>query len=166
LVYAVEICGWHKDYAHALTFGRGVGSPDYDEAETIILWGHNPARTWLAQASRIAEARARGAKVVVIEPKKAGSGQQTDLWLRVLTGSDAALALGAIRHLLQTQRYDSDFVRSWTNAPMLVDEASGLFVRAEDVWEEAPSGAFVVCDDEGPRPYDPTGELFRPRDVQ
>ena len=166
LVYAVEICGWHKDYAHALTFGRGAGAPDYDEAETIILWGHNPARTWLAQASRIAEARARGAKVVVIDPKKAGSGQQSDMWLRVRPGTDAALALGAIRHLLHTQRYDSDFVRSWTNAPMLVDDATGLFVRAEDLWEEAPAGAFVVCDEEGPRPYDATEELSRPRDVR
>ena len=25
LIYAVEVCGWHKDYAHALTFGRGIG---------------------------------------------------------------------------------------------------------------------------------------------
>lgn len=165
LVYAVEICGWHKDYAHALTFGRGAGAPDYDEAETIILWGHNPARTWLAQASRIAEARARGAKVVVIDPKKAGSGQQSDLWLRVRPGTDAALALGGIRHLLHTQSYDTGFVRSWTNAPMLVADATGHFVRAEDVWEDAVPGAFVVCDDAGPRAYDPAAELERPADV-
>ncbi|MFN5719881.1 MAG: molybdopterin-dependent oxidoreductase, partial [Bradyrhizobium sp.] len=54
LIYSVEICGWHKDFAHALTFGRGIGFPDYDNADAIILWGHNPARTWLAQATRIA----------------------------------------------------------------------------------------------------------------
>lgn len=53
LIYAVEICGWHKDFAHALTFGRGIGTADYDHADTIVLWGHNPARTWLAQATRI-----------------------------------------------------------------------------------------------------------------
>ncbi|MFK5073572.1 molybdopterin-dependent oxidoreductase, partial [Klebsiella pneumoniae] len=44
LIYSVEICGWHKDFAHALTFGRGIGFPDYDNADAIILWGHNPAR--------------------------------------------------------------------------------------------------------------------------
>lgn len=26
-IYAIEVCGWHKDYAHALTFGRGLGIP-------------------------------------------------------------------------------------------------------------------------------------------
>lgn len=165
LVYAVEICGWHKDYAHQLTFGRGIGAPDYDEAETIILWGHNPARTWLAQATRIAEARSRGATVVVIDPKKAGSGQQSDLWLRVRPGADAALALGGIRHLLSTGSYDADFLRSWTNAPMLVDEATGRFVRAQDLWPDAPAGAFVVHDAAGPRAYDPDQELERPGEV-
>src|SRR6185437_4540362 len=69
LIYAVEVCGWHKDYAQALTFGRGIGAADYDHADTIILWGHNPARTWLAQATRIADARRRGARVAVVDPK-------------------------------------------------------------------------------------------------
>lgn len=164
LVYAVEICGWHKDYAHALTFGRSIGAPDYDEAETIILWGHNPAKTWLAQATRIAEARSRGAKVVVIDPKKAGSGQQADLWLRVRPGADAAIALGAIRHLMTTEAYDADFVRSWTNAPMLVDDATGHFVTAEELWVDAAPGTFVVYDKENnrPRPYDPAQVLENP----
>ncbi len=98
LIYAVELCGWHKDYAHALTFGRGIGMPDYDRAKTIVLWGHNPVRTWLAEASRIAEARRLGTRVAVVDPKPDGSGQQADLWLRVRPGSDGALAMGAIRH--------------------------------------------------------------------
>ncbi|TSD65251.1 molybdopterin-dependent oxidoreductase [Aeromicrobium piscarium] len=167
LIYAVENCGWHKDYAHALTFGRGVGAPDYDEAETILLWGHNPARTWLAQASRIAEARARGATVVVIDPKKAGSGQQSDLWMRVRPGTDAALALGAVRHLLQTATYDEDFVRSWTNAPMLVDDETGRFLTADQVWESGDAAAFVVRDVRtgALRAYDPRHPLERPDEV-
>ncbi|MEQ3550228.1 molybdopterin-dependent oxidoreductase [Pseudonocardia nematodicida] len=167
LIYAVENCGWHKDYAHALTFGRGIGAPDYDEAETILLWGHNPARTWLAQAGRVADARRRGATVVVIDPKRAGSGQQSDLWLRVRPGTDAALALGAVRHLLHTGTYDAGFVRSWTNAPVLVDSATGRFVTADRLWDDAPAGALVVHDavTGGPRPYDTGRELERPDDV-
>lgn len=167
LVYAVENCGWHKDYAHALTFGRGVGVPDYDEAELIILWGHNPARTWLAQASRVAEARNRGAAVVVIDPKKSGSGQQSDLWLRIRPGSDAALALGAIRHLLHTKTFDAEFVQSWTNAPMLVNEATGRFVAAHELWSDATPGTFVLYDValDSPRPYDPQQVLERPNEA-
>lgn len=154
LIYAVEVCGWHKDYAHALTFGRGLGIPQYERADVIVLWGHNPARTWLAQASRVAEARSRGAKVVVIDPKPDGSGQQADLWLRMRPGADAALAMGAIRHLIETGTYDADFVRDWTNAPLLVDRATGRFIRAAEVIVDAPEG-FAVLDSAGrPACYD------------
>lgn len=137
LLYAVEVCGWHKDYAHALTFGRGIGVPDLDHADVIVLWGFNPARTWLAQAARIAAARQRGAKVVVIDPKQDGSGQQADLWMPVRPGADAALALGAIRHLLETGSYDADFVRDWSNAPLLVDAETGALLRASNLHDSA-----------------------------
>ncbi|MCC8951918.1 molybdopterin-dependent oxidoreductase [Bradyrhizobium sp. Pear77] len=146
LIYAVEICGWHKDYAHALTFGRGVGFPDYDNADAIILWGHNPARTWLAQATRIADARRRGAKVVVVDPKPNGSGQQADLWLRIRPGADGALAMGAIRHLIATGSFDADFVDAWTNGSLLVDRATGRFLRADALWPDGAPEAFVRLD--------------------
>lgn len=48
---AIEVCNWHKDSAHAFTFGCGMPPADYANAETIVLWGHNPANTWLAQAT-------------------------------------------------------------------------------------------------------------------
>lgn len=61
LIYAVEICGWHKDYAQALTYGRGIGAADYDNADAIVLWGiirrgpgwpRRPASLRLASAAR------------------------------------------------------------------------------------------------------------------
>ncbi len=155
LIYAVEICGWHKDYAHALTFGRGIGFPDYDNADAIVLWGHNPARTWLAQATRIADARRRGAKVVVVDPKPNGSGQQADLWLRIRPGADGALAMGAIRHLIATGSFDADFVDAWTNGALLVDRATGRFLRADALWPDGAPDAFVRLDASGaPVPCD------------
>jgi anaerobic selenocysteine-containing dehydrogenase/ferredoxin-NADP reductase len=155
LVYAIEICGWHKDFAHALTFGRGIGVPDYERAEAIVLWGHNPARTWLAQATRVADARRRGARVAVVDPKPNGSGQQADIWLRIRPGADGALAMGAIRHLITTQAHDADFVTRWTNGPLLIDTATGRFVRASELWADQSNDNFVVLDRSGSaRPVD------------
>ncbi|MCA6122000.1 molybdopterin-dependent oxidoreductase [Bradyrhizobium sp. WSM 1704] len=155
LIYAVEICGWHKDYAHALTFGRGIGFPDYDNADAIVLWGHNPARTWLAQATRVADARRRGAKVVVVDPKPNGSGQQADLWLRIRPGADGALALGAIRHLIETGTFDADFVDAWTNGSLLVDRTTGRFLRADALWSDGAKEVFVRLNASGaPVPCD------------
>ncbi len=166
LVYAVEICGWHKDYAQALTYGRGIGAPDYDNANRIVLWGHNPTRTWLTQASRIAAARKRGATVAVVDPKRGGAGESADLWLPIRPGTDGALAMGAIRHLLATHGYDDAFVRQWTNAPMLVDLATGRLLRTSDLWPDSSGEAFVLLQPDGSvRAYDPHAALERPQDV-
>jgi anaerobic selenocysteine-containing dehydrogenase len=52
LVFATENCNWHKDFSPALTFGAGIGMPDYENTGCILLWGFNPATSWLAQATR------------------------------------------------------------------------------------------------------------------
>src|SRR3546814_17158221 len=36
-----ELCNWHKDFTHALTFGRGISTPDYANTSLAVLWGHN-----------------------------------------------------------------------------------------------------------------------------
>lgn len=51
--YSTEVCNWHKDTAHTFTFGCITPAADYSNAELIMLWGNNPAATWLAQASAI-----------------------------------------------------------------------------------------------------------------
>jgi anaerobic selenocysteine-containing dehydrogenase/ferredoxin-NADP reductase len=166
LIYAVEICGWHKDYAQALTYGRGIGAADYDNADAIVLWGHNPTRTWLAQATRIAEARKRGATVAVVDPKRGGAGESADLWLGIRPGADGALAMGAIRHLLTNRSYDDAFVRQWTNAPMLVDLSTGRLLRARDLWPERAADAFVLLRPDGSaEAYDTRDALERPQDI-
>nr|WP_264293973.1 molybdopterin-dependent oxidoreductase [Diaphorobacter aerolatus] len=111
--------------------------------------GTQPARTWLAQATRIGAARQRGAKVVVVDPKQDGSGQQADLWMPVRPGADAALALGAIRHLLETGSFDHEFAQHWTNAPLLVDRDSQRLLRAEELFDSASPGEFLVFDADG-----------------
>lgn len=144
--FAVEICNWHKDYAHAFTFGCGLPTPDYQNADLIVLWGHDPANSWLAQAQAIGAARARGARLVVIDPHKSGSALDADIWCRVRPGSDGALALGIARHLIERGAFDSGFVKRWSNAPFLVCDDTGLFLRGVDLgWSDAPE-AYVVWD--------------------
>jgi anaerobic selenocysteine-containing dehydrogenase len=57
LVFATENCNWHKDFAPAYTFGAGIGMPDYQHTGCILLWGFNPATSWLAQATAVQQAR-------------------------------------------------------------------------------------------------------------
>ncbi|WP_308416687.1 molybdopterin-dependent oxidoreductase [Streptomyces sp. AJS327] len=163
--YATEICNWHKDVAHTFTFGSGLPTADYASTDLAVLWGHNPAKTWLAQAVAVREGRDRGARLAVVDPRRSTSARDADHWLRIRPGADAALALGVARYLLRGERYDADFVRSWTNGPLLIRDDTGQPLRATALDPEA-GDAFVVWDlaAGGPRPYDTRGPAERPED--
>ena len=146
-VSTTEICNWHKDFAHAFTFGTGIPYPDYRNADTVVLWGFNPSAVWLDQATQVAEARARGATIIVVDPRQAGYAIGADHWLRVRPGSDGILALGIMRLLIEERGYDEPFLRRWTNGAFLVREDNGRFLRERDV-TGLGGDAFVVIDNE------------------
>lgn len=156
ICYATEVCNWHKDFAHAFTFGCGMLPADYANADLIVLWGHNPANTWLAQADAVARGRTAGAKMIVVDPRPTALARQADVWLQVRPGTDAALALGLVNLLIARRAYDDDFVRNWTNAPLLVRQDNGRFLKERDLWPTAASDRFVVwhAEQDRPVPYD------------
>ncbi|ANN72612.1 molybdopterin-dependent oxidoreductase [Bordetella bronchialis] len=133
ICYATEICNWHKDYAHAFTFGVGMPAADYANSGLIMLWGHNPANTWLAQAHAVGTGRAAGARLLVVDPRRTALAAQADVWLQVRPGTDAALALGLAHLLIEQRGYDGTFVREWTNAPLLVRADTGRFLRMDEL---------------------------------
>ena len=160
---ATEICNFHRDDVYAYTFGVPTPMPDFAQTDCIILWGHNPSATWLASANRIAEAKARGAKLIVVDPRRAGLAVKADAWLRVRPGSDSALALGLAHILIEEGRYDAAFIRDWTNGPFLVRE-DGTMLRWCDV--AAGTGASEAlrvgwdAEDGKPVPYDPASGSY------
>src|SRR5258708_6208095 len=125
LCNGTELCNWHKDHAHRYTFGRGIATPDFARAECVVLWGHNPSTSWLDHATAVSAAHARGAALIVVDPRRAGFAAQADAWLRVRPGTDAALALGLIGAMIQARRHDEAFLRRWSNGPLLVRADDG-----------------------------------------
>lgn len=155
LVFATENCNWYKDHAPALTYGAGIGMPDYAHTGCILLWGFNPSTSWLAQATALQQARQRGAKLIVIDPRRAGLAVSADLWLRPQPGSDGALAQGLAHQLIERHGHDADFLTRWSDAPFLLDVASGRLLTAADleadgnpeqrlIWDEQ-HGTAVCC---------------------
>ena len=132
---AMELCGFAKEMMFPHTFGVPMPMPDLARTDCLILWGHNPNATWLAHATRIAEAKARGAKLVVVDPRHAGFAVKADQWLRVRPGSDGALALGIAGVMIEEGWFDRAFVTRWTNGPFLVREDTGRFLTGADLDE-------------------------------
>lgn len=152
--YSTEICNWHKDWAHTFTFGTSLPTADWAATDLAILWGHNPAKSWLAQSAALADTRSKGTAVAVIDPRRSTSAMQADHWLRVLPGTDAALALGTAGLLIDRSGHDGAFLRAWSNGPLLVRTDTGRFLLADDL---APGlDGYVVWDEQAgmPVPYD------------
>ena len=145
-VYGTEICNWHKDHATRYTFGAGIGTPDLDSAGCVLLWGHNPTGAWLAQGQRVNEAKARGARLVVVDPRRAGLAAKADEWLRVRPGTDGALALGIAGVMIEEGWFDRGFLEDWSNGPFLVvDEEGSAGSRART--DGLPRGRLLAASD-------------------
>jgi anaerobic selenocysteine-containing dehydrogenase len=151
-VWTSHICNWHKDFTPQLTFGADIGMPDYRNTGCILYWGFNPSACWPAQAQEAAQAIKRGAKLIVVDPRRAGLASKADQWLRVRPGTDGALALGLAGEMIANGWYDRDFIASWSTAPFLVRNDNGRFLTGADLgsgdgfvaWDEA-IGRPAVC---------------------
>jgi anaerobic selenocysteine-containing dehydrogenase len=110
---ANELCFIPNVFAQFATFGY-LGVPDVENSNCIIVWGDNPHMCAHVTASQILNARARGAKLIVIDPRRIPLAQQADMHLQPRPGTDAILALAMINIIISEGLYDKEFVRDWT----------------------------------------------------
>ena len=160
--YATEICNWHKDHATQFTFGVGIQAPEFDQTGCVLYWGHNPSTSWLTHATGAIAARARGARLVVVDPRRAGLAVKADLWLRVRPGTDGALALGIAGVMIEEGWFDRGFVRDCSNGPLLVRSDTGRFLTARDLSPLGSPRTLVAWDETAETPvlYDPAAVSY------
>jgi anaerobic selenocysteine-containing dehydrogenase len=88
----------------------GVGYADYAHARLIVVWGANPSASGIHLVPHIQEAQKRGAKLVVVDPRRTPLARRADLHLAVRPGTDLPLALALIRWLFEQGRADLRFL--------------------------------------------------------
>jgi anaerobic selenocysteine-containing dehydrogenase len=91
-----------------------IATPDVAHTRCLLLWGGNPEVTNKPQAIAIQEARARGARLIVIDPRVTDYARAADLHAQLRPGTDGALALGLLQVIVEEQLYDREFVAKWT----------------------------------------------------
>jgi len=89
--------------------------PDIENAEMVVVWGTNPATdSPPVDMQRLETAAKRGAKIVVIDPRRTETAVRTDAqWIPVRPGTDGALALSMIEVMIEEDLYDEDFAEHW-----------------------------------------------------
>lgn len=110
------ICAGPRYAAEALTFGWTPTTPDVTPGLTraVLLWGQHPSASSPTSWSRILDALGKGARLIVVDPRPTLEARRADLWLQPRPGTDAALALGMIHHILEEGLWDRAFVDRWT----------------------------------------------------
>ncbi len=91
-----------------------VDPESFVHSKYIVLWAINTISTNLHHWPFIAEAQARGAKVVVIDPVSTRTAKRADWHVRIRPGTDAALALGMINVIINEDLVDHDYVEKYT----------------------------------------------------
>jgi anaerobic selenocysteine-containing dehydrogenase len=86
-----------------------------EKTKSMLVWGMNPPNTSPIKCSWMMDAKAVGAKMIVVDPLFSEIASKADLWLQLRPGTDAALALGMLHVIINEGLYDSDFVSKWCN---------------------------------------------------
>lgn len=112
-----NVCSASARAGYELWCGIDRPSPDHARADVIFLVSsHLEAGHYFnPHAQRIMEAKARGAKLVVLDTRLSNTATHADYWLAPQPGSEAAIHLAIAHHIIRTRRYDREFVRRWWN---------------------------------------------------
>lgn len=103
--------------------------PDIDRTDLFVILGGNPAASKGSIFSHrdvmgaIKALRARGGKVIVIDPVRTGTAQAADQWLAIRPGSDAALLLAVVHVLFAEGRVNLKHLSAHVNG---VDDLRAL----------------------------------------
>jgi anaerobic selenocysteine-containing dehydrogenase len=108
---------------------------DYPDARVIVVWGVNPGTSGIHLIPFIKEARERGAKLIVVDPRMTSLARQADVYVPVKPGTDLAIALALHRHLFEGGYADQAFLQQHTEGADVLRERAmpWTFERAATV---------------------------------
>ena len=130
---------WHTDLppGHPMVTGQQTVEFDLSAVEhckTVVVWGMNWISTKMPDAHWLTEARLKGTKVVVIACEYSSTSSKADQAVVVRPGTTSALALGFAHVIFRDRLYDADYVKRWTDLPVLVRTDTLKCLRAKDVF--------------------------------
>ncbi len=111
--FSVEsVCYRMRIRTRQITFGK-YPTEELD-SKLYILWGHNPDASDFPLKLAIEENLKKGAKIIVIDPKKIPLADKAEMYLKIRPGTDGALALAMINVIVNEKLYDEEFIEKYT----------------------------------------------------
>lgn len=151
---AIARAGWMAGVGRI----TGPDPREIDEADLVVMWGGNPVATQVHVMTHVARARkARGAKLVVIDPYRTPTAEAADLHLALRPGTDAALACAVMAIAFRDGFADRDYLARHTDFPAGLE--AHLDARGPD-WAAEKTGLAAVEIEEFARLYLSTERAF------
>jgi nitrate reductase / nitrite oxidoreductase, alpha subunit len=130
---------WHGDQAPGHPFVTGLQASDEDfndlrNSRLHIQCGKNLVENKMPESHFFVEAMERGAKIVTITPEYSPPATKSDYWIPIRPATDTALFLGITRWLMDNEAYNSDFVKRFTDLPLLVRADTLKRIRAGELF--------------------------------
>jgi formate dehydrogenase major subunit len=94
---------------------------DIKNSDVILVMGSNAAENHPISFRWVEEARARGAKLLSVDPRFTRTSAKADVYAPLRSGSDIAFLNGMMRYLIENGLYDEFYIANYTNAPFLVN---------------------------------------------
>ncbi|MDP6484347.1 MAG: molybdopterin-dependent oxidoreductase, partial [Nitrospinota bacterium] len=116
---------WHGDQAPGHPFVHGLQTSDCDfndlrATKLLIAMGKNLVENKRADSHFSIEGIERGTKMIVVAPEYSPPATKADYWIPIRPQTDAALLLGVTKILIDRGWYDAEFVKGFTDFPLLV----------------------------------------------
>lgn len=137
---------WHGDQAPGHPFVHGLQAADCDlndmrHAKLHIQCGKNLVENKMTDAHWFIEMIERGGRIVVISLEYSPPATKADYWIHVRPGcTDTALFLGIARYMIEQGWYKPDFIKAYTDFPLLVRTDTLERLRAIDVFPNYKPG--------------------------
>lgn len=112
----LSICSKSGHEALSLHYGLtyGVDPEELPSMKLIVYWGFNSAVSALHLHALSLKIRKNGGVMVAIDPRRSETAKSADVWIQPNPGSDVALAYGVMKHLIENDLVDRDFIQKHT----------------------------------------------------
>lgn len=146
IVRLAALAGWsmHGGYdmngdlplSAPMTFGvqsEELESYSWEDSRYTLVFGSNLMATRIPDSHFIKNSQDKGGKVVAFDPNYSVTASKANEWYSIKPSSDAAVALGMSKRIIDQNNHDSAFLKTYTDMPLLVNTSTGKKLLAQEV---------------------------------
>ncbi len=161
----ISFIGLMSDGAQAYGFMIPLGTSDVangwddmlDGSNFLITVGQNIPAVKNGYMRYVLDAQERGMYYAAFDPRFSRGVSKADEWVPVRPGTDPALLLGMMQHIIANNWHDEKYLKAYTNAPFLIRSDSGMMLKQTDLGNTGE--AYVVLNATGDATAEPSADV-------